>query len=464
MATSSPQRRWPVIILIGCGVVAACLCLAAAAGGAYFYFRGRGGSSAEPTIEYILDASPRMESPSSGGEPRIVVARGVLGEIVRTADPRLTAGLRVFGTGALPQGCEDTDLIVPLAASNQGAIEGSLGEVEAAPESDSALAQAMVGAIRDMASTDGPHSIVVVTGGADLCNPEAGELIRQEADRAGIELRMFVVGFEVPPDEIEAVKGLVELIPGATYTDAPQPAALRTALAGIQTEVDLMAEEAFDPRPELGASTSVHACDHPYLPLRTGASWSYATTEGAYTWSVTSASGSAEAASATMDFSVPEVNFTVHWTCSPAGITSYDFGTISSSAYGAIASVEVASSSGSWLPAAESMVPGFSWSNDYTTVISTSAEGFSIETTATTSESWTVAGIGTVAIPAGTFDALRIDGTATTTVTSSSFGIAIPPSTWSQSFWLVEGVGIVRYSTSGEGYTSSAELTSYSIP
>jgi hypothetical protein len=453
-----------VIILIGCGVVAACLCLAGAAAGAYSYFRGRGGASAQPTIEYVLDASPRMESPSSGGEPRIVVARGVLGEIVRTADPRLTAGLRVFGTGALPQGCEDTDLVVPLAASNQGAIEGSLGNVEAAPESDSALAQAMVGAIRDMASTDGPHSIVVVTGGADLCNPEAGELIRLEADRAGIELRMFVIGFEVPPDEVDAVKAFVELIPGATYTDAPQPAALRTALAGIQTEVDLMAEEAFEPRPEPGGYASAHACDHPYLPLRTGASWSYASTEGAYTWSVTSASGSAEAASATMDFSVPELTTTVHWGCGPEGITSYDFGSFSGAGFDYAISFEVIDSAGSWLPAPELMVPGYSWSNDYTTVATTSAEGFSAETTATTSESWTVAGFGTVAIPAGTFDALRIDGTATTTVTSSSFGIAIPPSTWSRSFWLVEGVGIVRYTTSVEGYSSSAELTAYSLP
>ncbi len=152
----------------------------------------------------------------------------------------------------------------------------------------------MVGAIRDMASTDGPHSIVVVTGGADLCNPEAGELIRQEAERAGIELRLFVIGFEVPPDEVEAVKAFVELIPGATYTDAPQAAALRTALVEIQIEVDRMAVEAFEPRPEPGGRTGANACDHPYLPLRSGASWSYDSSEGGLTWNVTSAGGSAE--------------------------------------------------------------------------------------------------------------------------------------------------------------------------
>jgi hypothetical protein len=457
MVPNSPKRRWPVIVLVGCGVVAACLCLAGAAGGAYFYFRGRGGTSAQPTIEYVLDASPRMENPSSGGEPRLVVARGVLGEIVRTADPRLTAGLRVFGTGALPQGCEDTDLVVPLAASNQGTIEGRLGSVEAAPDSDSAMAQAMVGAIRDMASTKGPHSIVVVTGGADLCNPEGGELIRQEAERAGIELRLFVVGFEVPPDEIEAVKAFVELIPGATYTDAPQPAALRSALAGIQTEVDRMAAEAFEPEP-IG-TTGGGGCDHPYLPLRTGATWSYASSEGALTWSVAGASSSA----ATMDFATPLGSLTVHWTCGPEGITSYDFGSISGAGLGGIATIDVVDSSGAWLPPAESLVPGYSWSNDYTTVVSSSVAGTSLEITISTSESWTVTGMETISVPAGTFDALRIDGTSTSE-TSGFMGVSLPPSTTSQTYWLVEGVGIVHYTSSSEGYSGYGDLTDYSVP
>jgi len=461
MATTPPQRRLPVIVLVGCGLVAACLCLTGVAAGAYFYLRGRQATSAEPTIEYVLDASPRMESPSSGGEPRIVVARGVLGEIVRTADPRLTAGLRVFGTGALPQGCEDTDLVVPLAASNQGEIEGTLGNVEASPESDSAVAQAMVGAIRDMASTDGPHSIVVVTGGADLCNPEAGELIRQEAERAGIELRLFVIGFEVPPDEVEAVKAFVELIPGATYTDAPQAAALRTALVEIQTEVNRMAVEAFEPEP--GRRTGANACDHPYLPLRSGASWSYDSSEGGMTWNVTSAGGSAASASATMAFSMPEATFTINWTCSSAGITSYDFGNISSSAFGEIVTLDVVNSSGSWLPPAESLVPGYSWSNDYTMVVSSSFGGESVELTTTTSESWSVGGMETVSVPAGTFDALRIDGTSTMEM-SGFMGISVPATTTRQTFWFAEGVGIVRYTSSSEGYSGHGDLTGYSMP
>jgi hypothetical protein len=383
-----------------------------------------------------------------------------MAEIVRTADPRLTAGLRVFGTGAQQQGCQDTDLVVPFATANQERIEGRLGGLEADPDSDSPLTQAMVAAIRDMASTDGPHSMLVVTGGADNCDPEAAELIRQEADRAGIELRVFVVGFEVPLDEIEAVKALVELIPGATYVDAPEAASLREALFRIQAEVDQMVTEAVEAGPS--ERTAATACDHPYMPLRAGASWSYAGNEGSQTWSITSAGGSANTATATMDIAAPSVNLTIHWTCDPSGINSYDFGNLSVLDFGEVTKMDVVDSSGTWLPSAENLTPGSSWSNEYTTVISVSIEGISVDMTTTTSESWTVTGMETVVVPAGSFDALRINGTSITTI--SGMMVAMPAFSSSESYWFAEGVGIVRYTTQSQDYSGSSELTAYSVP
>ncbi len=83
-------------------------------------------------------------------------------------------------------------------------------------------------------------------------------------------------------------------------------------------------------------------------------------------------------------------------------------------------------------------------------VVSSSFEGASVELTTTTSESWSVGGMETVSVPAGTFEALRIDGTSTMEM-SGFMGISVPPSTTSQTFWYAEGVGIVRYTSSSEG-------------
>jgi hypothetical protein len=428
---------------------------------AFYFIRGRLGQGAQPTIEYILDASPRMSSSSSGGDTRIGVARGVLAEIVRVADPRLTAGLRVFGTGAQSEVCQDTDLVVPLAVSNQVRIEEGLGGVALGPKSDSPLAQAMIAAIRDVAETKGPHSIVVVTGGADSCNPESGELIRQEAERAGVELKVFVVGLDVPPEEAEAIRAMVAMLPGATYKDASDATVLRDTLTTIQTEVNRQAEEdSPEPPPADRLGT---ACDHPYLPLRPGSSWTYSTTEGTSTWSVGSAGGTADSAEATMAISMAEVAMTTHWNCTSEGIISYDFGNITVAEMGQIASTDVTNSSGVFLPAASLLAPGYSWSDNYSLVMHITAEGFSVDMTMSAAETWTAAGMETVSVPAGTFEAMRVEGTENISM-SGFMGMEGVDTVVDATFWFAEGVGIVRYTSAPSGYTSVGELTSYTIP
>lgn len=455
-----PKGRGRLVAVVGCAIVGACLCVAAAVA-AFYFFRGRLGRGAQPTIEYILDASPRMDS-SSGADTRIGVARGVLAEMVRTADPRLTAGLRVFGTGAVSGLCQDTDLVVPLAVSNQVRIEKGLGGVASGPKSDSPLAQAMISAIRDVAATRGPHSIIVVTGGADSCNPESGELIRREAERAGVELKVFVVGFDLTPEDAEAVRAMVAMIPGATYQDAPEPTALRRALTEIQTELNLQAadDSTGSPTPELADT----ACDHPYLPLRAGSSWTYATSEGTMTWGVASATGSVDSAAATMDIAMPGGSMTVHWACGSEGVVSYDFGTLSIAGMGDVATVEVVDSSGTFLPAADLLVPGYSWPNAYTTVMNISQEGFSADLTMTVSETWTAVGMETITVPAGTFEALRVDGTENLSM-AGFMGSEPVNVTVSATYWYAKGVGVVRYASSASaGSNSGGELTSYTVP
>jgi hypothetical protein len=453
-----PKDRKRLIAIVGIAIVGACLCVAAAVA-AFFLFRDRLGRGAQPTIEYILDASPRMNT-SSGGDTRIGVARGVLAEIVRTADPGLTAGLRVFGTGALSEVCQDTDLVVPLAVANQVRIEKGLGGVALGPKSDSPLAQAMIAAIRDVAETKGPHSIVVVTGGADSCNPESGELIRQEAERAGVELKVFVIGLDVPPEEAEAVRAMVAMIPGATYQDAPDPAALRSALTEIQTEVNHQVAEDSTESPTPAVAET--ACDHPYFPLRTGSSWTYSTPQGSMAWSVGSAGGSNDSAEATMEIALPEVSMTVHWSCGSAGIVSYDFGTLSAPGLGNVVKMEVVDSSGAFLPAADLLAPGYSWPNNYSVVMHVSQEGFAADWTTAVSETWTATGIESVTVPAGTFEALRVDGNESVSMTGLGQDVN---ATVSMTYWYAKGVGVVRYTSStSEGSSSGGELTSYMVP
>jgi hypothetical protein len=231
-ASSSPRRP----IIIGSAVLLIFACFVAGAIGAFFLLRDRLTSSTEPAVAYILDTSPRMSNSAEQGT-RLSIAQAILAEIVRPADPELTSGLRIFGSGALSQSCEDTELVVPFAPANQSTIADELIGLTIGGSLESALAQAMIAAIRDLNAAEGPHFMVVVTGGVDSCNPQAGELVASEADRASIELQTFVVGFQVSEQDAEALKTMAEQVAGGTYHNAPDAASLRTVLKMIQDRI-----------------------------------------------------------------------------------------------------------------------------------------------------------------------------------------------------------------------------------
>jgi hypothetical protein len=230
------NRRSLIPLAAGCLLLALCaLCGAGLA--AYRLYGARGPAAGQPSVEYVLDASPRMTLPSlTGGARRLAVAQSVLDEIIRPSDPALTTGLRVFGTGKLAESCADTDLLVPLAAANQAKISASLLAVSPGPQPDAALGAAVVAALRDLALTPGPHALVVVTGGSDSCNEQAGELIAAEAKRSGIDYQLFVIGFQVPDDQDSAVSGLVDGGNGH-YIHVSTVEQLRAVLQAIQQYV-----------------------------------------------------------------------------------------------------------------------------------------------------------------------------------------------------------------------------------
>jgi formylglycine-generating enzyme required for sulfatase activity len=241
-ASSSPRsksRRRLWLALSGGAVVVLCLCLlVGVVGGVALYLYRSQPVGLSAVVEYVLDASPRMAQPGESGSPRLTIARAVLAEIVRPADPSLVAGLRIFGSGAVTQSCQDTSLLVPLALSSQGLIADRASALEAGQNTDSALSRAMVAAIRDLAAKKGKHSLVVVTGGADSCNPEAGQVVAQEAQRSGIDLQTYVIGFGVSEAEAQAIKVVTDQTPGARYFDAKDEVALRTTLRGVQDQIE----------------------------------------------------------------------------------------------------------------------------------------------------------------------------------------------------------------------------------
>jgi hypothetical protein len=453
-AKAPPQKRsWIWWAVGGCALLAVLACGVAAAAGGFFYLQRNRTDADQPTVEYILDSSPRMALANEGGS-RIEVARGVMAEIVRPANPDLTSGLRVFGNGALPQPCQDTELIVPFAQSNQDQIADELGGVSVGANSDSALSEAMIAAIKDLAATGGPHSLVVVTGGPDACNPQAGELIAQEADRAGIDLKTYVVGFQVSADDAEALKTQVGAIPGSSYQAAEDETSLRAALAAIQAQVDATAGSS----QSQGASTAT-ACDHPYFPLRPGATWTYSGPVE-FTWHVDSVSGNQQSATATVTMDFSDGSFTTEWQCSPNGILYSEMSGLMSAGLPGSIDLSMVSTSGVTLPSASILTSGGSWNSSYTMGVGIDVPGLSGSYGMQSSESHQAGTPQTLTTGLGTFDVVPV----TSSGTLSMSGLADFDTEFTSTIWYAKGVGVVRIESSSGGESALLDLQSYNVP
>ena len=489
-STTKPRGRGSARpALGGCALLALCSAVIAVAGAARWALRQQG-QAAEPAVEYILDASPRMALSQGGDSSRLSVARSVLAEVIRPADPQVTAGLRVFGAGSATEPCQDTRLVVPLAVANQDQIAGELERLEASPNAEAALASAMLSAIRDLAQTQGPQTLVVITGGVDSCSSEAGPLIAAEAERAGIDIHLFVIGYQLAPSEAEAIRGMVQT-GGGDYYDAGDEATLRALLEAIQAGVDLASTNAREdvratatwlaaergtptPAPDLTATTATtepttmaatgeapypaqSACDHPYFPLREGATWTYVTAAGVQTVRVTDVSGGQNSATATMTRDGAEP---VTWTCSPTELLTntlpdgeHIFGLDPQ-----INGWEWLSSSGTWLLPASQLEPGAQWilgmsfqDNDE---MGTGGQIGVVEY----EQSLTALRFEDVNLEDEVVEALRVDSTFEMTV----MGGEAPPGTVTH--WYAMGIGLVRLEYTRASQSAVFVLQSHAVP
>jgi len=120
-------------------------------------------------------------------------------------------------------------------------------------------------------------------------------------------------------------------------------------------------------------------------------------------------------------------------------------------------------SSGVTLPA--SIKPGDTWTQALTLEGIEDLNGLQIPAKNETSNDCTAAGIESVTVPAGTFDALRFDCQTNTDIMITMSGNDIEQTIdFTASNWYAEGVGLIKTVTTGSGLDSTIELVSYTIP
>jgi len=212
-------------------------------------------------------------------------------------------------------------------------------------------------------------------------------------------------------------------------------------------------------------------CANAYYPVREGATWNYTITSdfaGDQNWTDTISSVRDDGFTLTSVYD--ELTRTQEWACKPEGLLALQMGggpagTLTMSA--AQLTVETQNVTGVTYPA--ELSAGSQWSQSHEFMGTMDIAGQAAEAEGNEQADFTAIGVESVTVPAGTFDAMKVEVQTTININSTFQGVTIPVTfTGTTTSWYAHGVGWVKSVSTGEfgGITSSetTELQSYSIP
>lgn len=183
-------------------------------------------------------------------------------------------------------------------------------------------------------------------------------------------------------------------------------------------------------------------CTNPYMPVVTGATWTYAVTNNVNGASTSSSAITAVASdSFTLAVKSPDVSWTETWSCNRDGLLQLqnNGGAAGATFSGPDGTATVTTTANTGLTLPLTIKPGDTWTQrtDYSLTSSAGVSG-----TSTTTYTFKAIGPESVTVPAGTFEAMRVDMNVASAFTFADGKVL--PSSSSASTWLVKGKGLAK--------------------
>jgi len=189
------------------------------------------GSAATGAVELILDASGSMLQRMEGRR-RIDIAHDALEQLARETLPEGTPfAFRAFG---LEKDACRTELIVPLGPLDRESAAKAITGVRAINLAKTAIADSLIAAGHDLADSQPPRVIVLVTDGEETCEGDPEAAIAQLRD-SGLDARINIVGFAIDDQALAETFAAWANSGGGTYFDARGAEALEAAIADALT-------------------------------------------------------------------------------------------------------------------------------------------------------------------------------------------------------------------------------------
>ncbi len=190
----------------------------------------------------VLDASGSMWG-RIGGEPKIVIAREVLSELVEQLPAESTVGLVAYGHRREGD-CGDIETVAPLEALDRGRLTAAVEALN--PKGKTPITAALEQAVGLVRGQDRAATVILVSDGLETCGGDPCVAVRDARD-AGVDLVTHVVGFGIEEGDVSQLECVAQA-GGGLYFPVEDAGGLAAAL-----------EQAVEAPAEPGAWLSVAA-------------------------------------------------------------------------------------------------------------------------------------------------------------------------------------------------------------
>ena len=212
------------------------------------------------------------------------------------------------------------------------------------------------------------------------------------------------------------------------------------------------------------------ACDHPYLPLRLGATWTYDNDAETLIWEVIDIQGDLNNATAVLRISVSDVVIDYSWSCSlREGLSSFGFVNLGIADLGADMTLEQKSADGYFLLPADQLVPGATWVLNLESAFSFSQEAGD-QTISVTGDIITVQNNEVVGADPVEFDGQTVDGIQVQQINTIDMVMSMLGTVLEQGQIVTndtrfgKGIGMVTQTSVTDFGPATMALISYHIP
>ena len=179
-------------------------------------------------LAIVLDVSGSMNA-KLGETTRWQTALVTLKEVVAALPDDLNVGLRVYGhrySSKSAQTCQDTELIVPIAALDRDKIVGAASELK--PRGETPLIRSVLKTVDDLKAVGG-GSVILITDGEESCKGNAKSAAAQ-IKSSGVKVALNIVGFTLTGKAVESELAGLAGSTGGRYYSAQDGAQLSRAV------------------------------------------------------------------------------------------------------------------------------------------------------------------------------------------------------------------------------------------